>query len=47
MKKIVLIIAITVAGSTILTSCKQEIKMSIEAPVKSYAGFKKDISVAD
>ncbi|MCC8407337.1 hypothetical protein LJ707_00225 [Mucilaginibacter sp. UR6-1] len=47
MKKIIIIIAVAVTGSGILTSCKKEGKLRIEAPVKTLSGFKKDISVAD
>ncbi|MCD8739420.1 hypothetical protein LT679_02295 [Mucilaginibacter roseus] len=47
MKKIAIIIAIATVGATSLTSCKKEAKLRIEAPAKTLAGFKKDISVAD
>lgn len=47
MKRIALAIVIAVVSATSLTSCKKETKLRIEAPAKTLAGFKKDISVAD
>lgn len=42
-----MIIAIAVCSTGVLTSCKKQHEPRIEAPVKTLAGFKKDISVAD